>query len=76
MIKVRDLFRDTSSTEFVIVTIPTVIAYLSFRCYLNNNLLSTFLQMHDSLTNNFVKTITPSSIQLLLAHLLYWDVPQ
>ncbi|KAL8056853.1 hypothetical protein ABFX02_04G146200 [Erythranthe guttata] len=26
MIKVRELFRDTSSTEFVIVTIPTVMA--------------------------------------------------
>lgn len=60
MIKVRDLFRDTSSTEFVIVTIPTVIAYLSC-CYLNN-LLSTILQfgvrvqiqciLHDFLTNN------------------------
>ncbi|KAL6583098.1 hypothetical protein OROMI_005176 [Orobanche minor] len=27
MIKVRELFRDTGSTEFVIVTIPTVTAY-------------------------------------------------
>nr|GEZ01836.1 ATPase ARSA1-like [Tanacetum cinerariifolium] len=26
MIKVRELFRDTNSTEFVIVTIPTVMA--------------------------------------------------
>ena len=25
MVKVRELFRDTESTEFVIVTIPTVI---------------------------------------------------
>ena len=27
MIKVRELFRDTNSTEFVIVTIPTVFLY-------------------------------------------------
>ena len=27
MVKVRDLFRDTDSTEFVIVTIPTVVPF-------------------------------------------------
>lgn len=40
MIKVRELFRDTESTEFVIVTIPTVRSlesmsiYFSFCCNL------------------------------------------
>lgn len=32
MVKVRELFRDTDSTEFVIVTIPTVIIFRFFFC--------------------------------------------
>jgi arsenite-transporting ATPase len=38
MVKVRELFRDTESTEFVIVTIPTVI---STTCI---SLMSSYLQ--------------------------------
>lgn len=34
MIKVRELFRDTNSTEFVIVTIPTVLGLTQIAIYL------------------------------------------
>lgn len=36
MVKVRELFRDTDSTEFVIVTIPTVIIFRFFFVIITN----------------------------------------
>ena len=52
MVKVRELFRDTESTEFVIVTIPTVISLSWF--LLQKALINMIHNLQLRLFNFFV----------------------
>lgn len=50
MVKVRELFRDTDSTEFVIVTIPTVISLKLCPCLWFICLLALSILMFKPIT--------------------------
>ncbi|VFQ83631.1 unnamed protein product [Cuscuta campestris] len=57
MIKVRELFRDTSSTEFVIVTIPTVMAISE-----SSRLCASLKKEHVPVKRLIINQVLPPSV--------------